>query len=271
MFKKKILVVISGKLNFFSKENFIKLKDSFKEYDLEFSIFPWEDQSEEVINKFLDIYNPIYCEKIKISDFNEEIKKIKFPDFSGNPVGTLHMYKSICLSFNIIKEIYKNKESKPDFILRYRSDILPKSNQNYIQTELEDNSILVPDRYHWNGLNDQIFLIRFQDLGIFDYFEKFLHSHILSNRFFSSEYIFLRFIKKYFKIYYSDFDYNIMRLKNILKKTKNIKSKKLLIDTINCKFNKLRFKFRNFKDHYIKKINRNKFQEIYIDLDNNAP
>ena len=61
-----------------------------------------------------------------------------------------------------------------------------------------------------------------------------------------------------------------MRFKNNFKKFKNIESKMLLIDRINCKINKFKFKIRNFKDHYIKKINRNKFQEIFIDLDNNA-
>ena len=44
----------------------------------------------------------------------------------------------------------------------------------------------------------------------------------------------------------------------------------MIVDTINCKLNKFKYKIRNFNDHYIKKINRNKFQDIYIDLDNNA-
>ena len=61
-----------------------------------------------------------------------------------------------------------------------------------------------------------------------------------------------------------------MRIKNTQKKSKDVDSKMLMIDKINCKINKLKFKIRNFKNHYIKKINRNKFQEIYIDLDNNA-
>jgi hypothetical protein len=61
-----------------------------------------------------------------------------------------------------------------------------------------------------------------------------------------------------------------MRLKNNFKKTQDIESKKMIVDTINCKLNKFKYKIRNFNDHYIKKINRNKFQDIYIDLDNNA-
>ena len=113
-------------------------------------------------------------------------------------------------------------------------------------------------------------MFRFQDLEIFNKFDNFLKDHIILNRFFSSEYIFFRFIKKYFKINYSNFDYNIMRLKNNFKKTKDIESKKMIVDTINCKLNKFKYKIRNFNDHYIKKINRNKFQDIYIDLDNNA-
>ena len=44
----------------------------------------------------------------------------------------------------------------------------------------------------------------------------------------------------------------------------------MIVDTIHCILNKFKYKVRNFNDHYIKKINRNKFQDIYIDLDNNA-
>ena len=61
-----------------------------------------------------------------------------------------------------------------------------------------------------------------------------------------------------------------MRLKNNFKKTQDAESKKMIVDTIYCKMNKFKYKLRNFNDHYIKKINRNKFQDIYIDLDNNA-
>tara|TARA_Y100000816_G_C26066942_1_gene560798 strand:+ start:113 stop:928 length:816 start_codon:yes stop_codon:yes gene_type:complete len=270
MLKKKILVIISGKLNFFSKKNFYKIKDSFKDYDLEFCLFPWQGQSAEVKKKFLDIYKPIHFEEIETYDFEKEVKLIKFPDYAGNPIGTLNMYRSICVSFNIVDKMYFKKLNKPDYVLRFRSDILPKDNQKFINKAQIEKSILVPDRYHWNGLNDQIFLINFKDLKVFENFNNFLKKHIEENRFFSSEYIFLRFIKKYFKINYTNFDYNIMRFKNNFKKFKNIESKKLLIDQINCKINKFKFKIRNFKDHYIKKINRNKFQEIFIDLDNNA-
>ena len=166
--------------------------------------------------------------------------------------------------------MYDKKLDKPDYVLRFRSDILPKDGQKFINDKFIGQSIIVPDRYHWNGLNDQIFLLNFEDLKIFDNFDQFLKKHIEDDRFFSSEYIFLRFIKKYLKISYTDFDYNIMRIKNTQKKSKDVDSKMLMIDKINCKINKLKFKIRNFKNHYIKKINRNKFQEIYIDLDNNA-
>ncbi len=270
MFKKKILVVISGKLTFFSSKNFYKIKESFKEYDLEFCLFPWRDQSPEIKKKFLDLYKPIHFYEIENHDFEKDIEKIKFPDYAGNPLGTLNMYKSLSISFKIIKKMYDKKIDKPDYVLRFRSDILPKNDQKFINSTFIGQSIIVPDRYHWNGLNDQIFLINFNDLKIFDNFDKFLKKHIEDNRFFSSEYIFLRFIKKYLKISYTDFDYNIMRIKNTHKKSKDVDSKMLMIDKINCKINKLKFKIRNFKNHYIKKINRNKFQEIYIDLDNDA-
>ena len=270
MHKKKILVIISGKLFFFKEENAQKLKDSFKNFDLQFCIFPWQGQSKSMIDKFLKVYQPIHFKEIRAHNFENDLKKIKFPDLAGNPIGTLNMYKSITLSFSTIQKLYDKSDTKPDYILRYRSDILPKDSQLFLRNELKNKSILVPDRYHWNGLNDQIYMFRFQDLKIFNKFDNYLKDHIISNRFFSSEYIFFRFIKKYFKINYSNFDYNIMRLKNNFKKTQDIESKKMIADTIHCKLNKFKYKIRNFNDHYIKKINRNKFQDIYIDLDNNA-
>lgn len=269
MTKKKILVNISGKLNFFKEDNYLRIKEAFKDYDLEFSLFPWEGQDNHIIKKFNDIYKPILYENIKVHNFDSLIKLIKFPDYAGNLIGTLHMYKSLCLSFNRINKIYKSKSIRPDYILRYRSDILPKNNQIFLTNKLENKSILIPDRYHWNGLNDQIFLMSFDDIQIFDYFDSFLIQHLKENRFFCSEYIFLRFIKKFCKINFTNFDYNIMRLKNFIKKKENTISKIPIKDLINCKVNKFKFKLRNFKNHYIKKINRNNFQDIYIEFDNN--
>ena len=87
MHKKKILVVISGKLFFFKKENALKLKDSFKNFDLQFCLFPWQDQSKSMIDKFLRVYQPIHFKEIRAHNFEKDLKKIKFPDLAGNPIG----------------------------------------------------------------------------------------------------------------------------------------------------------------------------------------
>lgn len=265
--KKKILVIISGRLTFFQEENYSRIKKTFKDYNLEFFLFPWTGQDPHIIEKFKNIYKPVYCENIKIHNFDNFNELIKFPDFAGNTFGTLHMYKSLCLSFNKIKKIFDTKSNKPDYILRYRSDILPKNNQIFLTNVLKNNTILIPDRYHWNGLNDQIFLLNFEDIKVFDQFDKFLLQHLKENRFFCSEYIFSRFINNFFKVSYTSFDYNIMRFKNFYKKADSTVSKIPFKDLIHCKISKFKFKIRNFNDHYIRKVNRNNFQDIYIEFD----
>ena len=54
MEKNSFLVFIPGKLNFFSKENAIKLKKNIGD-DLKFCLFPWNDIEQKKINKFKKI------------------------------------------------------------------------------------------------------------------------------------------------------------------------------------------------------------------------
>ena len=86
MHKKKILVIISGKLFFFKEENAQKLKDSFKNFDLQFCLFPWQEQSKSMLDKFLRVYQPIHLKELKVHNFENDLNKIKFPDLAGNPI-----------------------------------------------------------------------------------------------------------------------------------------------------------------------------------------
>ena len=268
MLKKKILVIISGKLTFFSSKNFYKLKESFKEYDLEFCLFPWRGQSPEIKKKFLNIYKPIHFYEIENHDFEKDIEKIKFPDHAGNPLGTLNMYKSISISFKIIKKMYDKKIDKPDYVLRFRSDILPKDDQKFINDTFIGQSIIVPDRYHWNGLNDQVFFSKVKTLSVFDDFFKFIDSSINNNDFICPEYNFYKFLKKKkVKTVFFDFNYQILKNQKLINnKELFVKEKKSYIplrDKINIKILKLLYKLRNFNDFYIKKNKRNKTQNLF--------
>ena len=263
---KKILIIIPGKLEFYKEENYNLIKEFFRNFDVNFFIIGWENQDEKIIENFKKIYYPLNIEFMPEYSFVNVMDKIKYPDHAGNALGTLHMWKSIVLSFEKVNKFFFDKSDKPDYILRYRSDILPKKNQIFADRDpLVVNEILIPDRYHWNGLNDNMFLIRYNDLNLFKNFSNFLEKHIKENKFFCSEYIFQQFLKKSkFKIKYSDFDYNIMRFKNHKKFSKNEKSKKPLADWYNCKLNRLKFKIRNFDKFFIKKSNRNNKQHINI-------
>ena len=264
MEKNSFLVFIPGKLNFFSKENAIKLKKNIGD-DLKFCLFPWNDIEQKKINKFKKIYNPTILKKISKPEFKNIVKKIKYPDYAGNTIGTLYMWESIRQSFLQINNFYKKKKEKPDYIIRYRFDILPKQKKKFFKKKLHTNEILIPDRYHWNGLNDQVFIIKYSDINLFFDLDKFIQKFINDDRFFCSEYLFQQFLShKNIKIKYSDFDYNLMRFKSFKKPSINIKSKMKVKDRMNCKFNKLKYKFRNFKDYYLKKKNLNKNQEKFI-------
>ena len=126
---------------------------------------------------------------------------------------------------------------------------------------------MIPDRYHWNGVNDQFFIFNFSDLDYFidimDYLTEYKNKDLL----FSSELIFQRFLKeRKFKISFVNYNYKIMRnlIKNKRENKKYRKVKIPLIDKITIKLNKLMFRIRNFKDFYINKSNRNNQQNIII-------
>jgi hypothetical protein len=96
-----------------------------------------------------------------------------------------------------------------------------------------------------------------------------MYEYLNKKLLFSSELIFQRFLKKlYLEINYINFNYKIMKKKN------NIKNRSLKKDIQNnipfkekffVSINKLKFKLRNFKEFYITKNKRNKYQDIVIE------
>jgi len=266
---RKIIVLISGRLKYLSDENFLRIKKSLKKFEVNFILTPWEFENEILIRKFKDKYNPILVKKISQTNHDKQIKLIKFPDHAGSMEGFFYNWEGVCKGFKEIINYYSNKNFNPDYVLRYRADILPKRNSYFnIKNNLTDNQIVVPDRYHWNGVNDQIFLVKYNTIKNFELFFKYIEIHINQSRFFSGEYIFYKFLKKNnFKIFFNKFDYNLMREKNFKKKnnTKIFKSKIPLKDYFQIKYNKIKYKLRNFNDFFILKNKRNKYQDIKID------
>tara|TARA_Y100000591_G_scaffold205121_1_gene177637 strand:- start:17 stop:817 length:801 start_codon:yes stop_codon:yes gene_type:complete len=265
MTKKSIIVLITGQLRYFSKSNYENLIENFKDYNLEFFITCWEDQEEKLLDLFSSIYKPIELKKIKIRNFSSLAKNILTPDTAVNPENIFHMWHSFVEGCKEIKKyVFQNK---PDYILRYRSDILPKVDQLFINHELKTKQVLIPDRYHWNGINDQFFLFNYSNIDDFINIDEFIINYQKKNLLFSSELIFQRFLKqKNIKIKFVDYHYNIMRKEN--KNNKKFENKKIiklkLYDKIAIKLNKLKFKLRNFNNFYLKKNKRNNQQDIII-------
>ncbi len=265
MIKKNILVLITGQLRYFSRKNYENLIKNFKNYNLYFFITCWENQDEKIVNEFISIYNPIKLKKIKIQNFSSLVKNIKIPDTAVNPENIFHMWYSFSEGCKEVKNfLFKNR---PDYILRYRSDILPNINQFSKDIEIAQNQVLIPDRYHWNGINDQLFLFNYSNLDEFIDINNFLIQYQTKKLLFSSELIFQRFLKKKkLKIKFIDYDYNIMRKEN---KNNNITVDKTIIklslyDKITIKLNKLKFRLRNFNNFYFKKNRRNNQQDIIL-------
>ena len=265
MNKNRILVLICGQLRNFSKKNYENLIKNFKNYELDFFIVCWEKHNSEVIKSFNSIYKPIAFKEIKNKNFSLEAKNIKVPDTAVNTENTFHMWHAFSEACKEIKNFIFQK--KFDYVLRYRSDILPDENQIFKFKSIRKKGILIPDRYHWNGINDQFFIFNFSDLSYFASFNDYINQYKEKKSLFSSELIFQRFLKeKKFKISFIDYNYKIMR--NSLIKSKKLENNKRikipLIDKITVKFNKLKFRIRNFKNFYINKTNRNNQQNIII-------
>ncbi len=266
---KKIIILISGKLKYLSDENFLRIKKNLKNFDVDFFLTPWEEEKIGLINIFKKKYKPIAIKKISQSNFKSKIKSIKYPDNAASLEGFFYNWEGICKGLNEIDLYFSKKTSPPDFILRYRSDILPERNSFFnLNKTILNNRLVVPDRYHWNGINDQIFLFQFSTIKIFKNFFKFVDSHINDKRFFSGEFIFYRFMKKYnLKPIFNNFDYRLMREKKFKKKdlSSNLKSKIPIRDNLVIKLNKLIYKIRNFNEFYLLKNKRNKYQDMIID------
>ncbi len=266
---KKIIILISGKLKYLSDKNFLRIKNSLKNFEIDFILTPWELENEKIVKKFEDCYSPLFIKKISQTNHNEKIKLIKFPDYAGSMEGFFYNWEGICKGFKAIINFYSNKNYTPDYVLRYRSDILPKENSFFnIENNLTDSQIVIPDRYHWNGINDQIFLIKYNMIKNFDTFFEYIDSHIEQKRFFSGEYIFYKFLKKNkLSPVFNDFNYSLMRGHNFKKNTysNNFKSRVPFRDYIEIKLNKIKYKLRNFNDFFILKNKRNKHQDIKID------
>ena len=153
MSKKRILVLISGQLRFFSIKNYENLLKNFKDYELDFFIVCWDNKDEEIIKLFKKNYNPINLIEIKNRNFSSESNNVKYHDTEVNTENTFYMWYSFSEGCKKIKNFHFSKN--PDYILRYRSDILPDLNQTFINKNLKQKQLFIPDRYHWNGINDQ--------------------------------------------------------------------------------------------------------------------
>ena len=224
--KKKILIFLCGQIRIFHKGNYNKFLNSFKNYDVKFLILPWSNEKKKIIKIIKKIYKPIDIIKIKKKDFKKKINLIKFPDYAVKTENFFLMWHGITQSIKIIEKSKLVKNWKPDYILKYRFDILPKRNQIFLIPEnFKNNCILVPDRYHWNGINDQIFLLNYKNINIFNKFNYYLNIHNLKN---------------------------------------NKISKIPLKDLLKIKLIKIKFLIRNFFIFYILKRKRNNMQDIVI-------
>ena len=268
----KILILISGRVNYISDQNFLEIKKVLKEHEISFFFTPWHGQDEKTMEKFINLYQPEGIKKIFPNNINYNTKNIKYPDNAGSIEGFFYNWDGLIQGLNEMKKYCITNKKFPDFILRYRADILPKIDTNFkIKNKLKENEIIIPDIYHWNGLNDQIFLFKYDSIDIFNDFFNFVNKEIVSKSFFSSELIFLKYLKvKKIKVFFNQFEYNLLRSKKFVKvpTIHNVSSKIPINDKLIIKINKLQYKFRNFKRFFISKRIRSNKQDIILNEKN---
>ena len=257
---------MTGQLRYFNKKNYEILKKNFKKYDLIFFIASWKNEEKILKKKFKKLYKPNIFLEIQNKSFLNLVKKIKIPDTAVKSENIFQMW------YSFIKgcELLKNQKFKapPKYILRYRSDLLPSINQEINLNSLKEDSILIPDLNHWNGVNDQFFIFHFSMIDKILNFPKFINEYLNKKLLFSSELIFLRFLNKLnFNVRYFNYNYKIMKRqpKNINNNNpKKIKNSIPFNEKIHISINKFKFKLRNFKEFYITKTKRNKYQDLLI-------
>lgn len=261
--KKKLFIVFSGELRFF-EQNFLSIKKNLNEFEKIYLFYPWTKEKSK-IELFKKYHNNGNIEYILEQNWKETIERIKYPDYAASIPSLFYMWDALTQSFLKIR----NKLSDDDVIMRFRTDIKIHSTKlNLNLNDIKDNTLYIPDCYHWNGYNDQVFVSKVKTLSRFDDFFEFINFSIDNNDFICPEYNFYKFLKKKkINTIFFEFNYQILKNQKIINNKKLfVKEKKSYIplkDKINIKFLKILYKFRNFKNFYIKKKNRNRTQNIF--------
>ena len=259
--KNKIYILFSGQLRFF-EENLKSIEKSLKYVDKLYLFCPWNTEIKK-IKLFKKYYKNSKFKLIKQRNWTNHIQKVKYPDKANSHVSNLfYMWDALVQSFQYYIKIL----DKDDIVVRLRTDIKIKSTRFQLDfSKIKNGTLYIPDCYHWNGLNDQIFVSKVNTLKKFKFFFKFLDIMIKDNRFISPEYVYYRFIKmNKLNIIFFNLDYQILRKKisYIRKRSQTIIPLKDQLVIKNLKF---LFKLRNFNQFFIKKNKRNKNQNFFYE------
>ena len=258
--KKKIYILFSGQLRFF-EENLKSIEKSLKYVNKIYLFCPWTTEIKK-IKLFKKNYKISKFELIKQKDWTNHIKKVKYPDRANSHISNLfYMWDALIQSFEYYTKILDNN----DIVIRLRTDIKITSKKFELNfNEIKNETLYIPDCYHWNGLNDQVFVSKVSTLKKFKLFFKFLENMIRDDRFISPEYVYYKFIKmNKLNIVFFNMDYQILRKKIIYNK----RSQTIipLKDQLVIKTLKLLFKLRNFNQFFIRKSKRNKNQNLFYE------
>ena len=86
------------------------------------------------------------------------------------------MWDALTQSFSKLK--YDLNDN--DLILRFRSDIKINSKKLHLNLDnVKNNTLYIPDCYHWNGYNDQVFLSKVKTLNKFSNFFEFVNNNTI--------------------------------------------------------------------------------------------
>ena len=184
----KVAVFLTGRLSKHYVYTYRNILNTFKDCEIDFFVMHC-CKDEELINKMKELYKPVLCQTTKIEDYSflNKIKNVKPP--RPNIFNVVNMFNNRFTLFNVFEKYCQENNKNYGLVVSYRFDLHAKKSQFSMKKfyeQLQDNSILIPRKFDWGGLNDQMAIGRIEIMKkYFSLFEKL--PELLENQAFHAE------------------------------------------------------------------------------------
>lgn len=150
----RICVLVYGRLNKCA-EHYNNILDSIgKENDIDFFCSS-DNSSEELLQDFIRIYNPISYTNDKI-DYTLDLSKYQKTPETNVDFMIRHFINKNRVFGLLEKYIEKNKNIAYDIVISLRVDLIFLNKFNFLYYIKDNNSIFIPYINNYRGVNDQL-------------------------------------------------------------------------------------------------------------------